>query len=214
MYAAEIAPSDPKPRDILRTRGRPPSLSEVEIVAAALRLTREVGLDNLSMRALARELGVPPMTIYHYVPSIEALQELVVNHILQEIHIPGPDEGTWDERLRQLEREARRAFVDHPGVAARVGAGASEGTRLAEGVLAILSDGGFSPEAAVLCFATLYTFMTGQIDLDAMADTIVSGSPITTLQGVILFTPLTRDELFEFGFGAVIEGLKVTLLDP
>jgi len=184
-------------------------------VAAALRLTREVGLDNLSMRALARELGVPPMTIYHYVPSIEALQELVVNHILHEIHIPGPDEGTWDERLRQLEREARRAFVDHPGVAARVGAGASaEGTRLAEGVLAILRDGGFSPEAAVLCFATLYTFMTGQIDLDAMADTIVSGSPITTLQGVIRFTPFTGDELFELGFGAVIEGLKVTLLDP
>src|SRR5580704_8014442 len=154
MYAGWIAPPDPKPRDVPRTRGRPPSLSEGEIVEAALRLTQEVGLDNLSMRALARELGVPPMTIYHYVPSIEALQELVVNHILAEIHIPGPDEGTWEERLRQLEREARRAFVDHRGVAARVGAGApTEGTRLAEGVLAILHDGGFSPEAAVLCFA-------------------------------------------------------------
>ena len=213
MYAARIAPPDRKPSDIPRTRGRPPSLSTDEIVATALRLTQEVGIDNLSMRALARELGVPPMTIYHYVPSIEALQELVLNHILREIRIPGFDEGTWDERLRQLEREARRAFVDHPGVAARLGAGGSaEGTRLAEGVLAILRDGGFTPEAAVLCFATLYTFMTGQIDLDAMADTIVSGSPMTTLEEMIRFIPFTRDELFEFGFGVVIEGLKVTLL--
>jgi len=182
-------------------------------VTAALRLTHEVGLDNLSMRALARELGAPPMTIYHYVANKEALRDLVVNHILSEIPIPGPDEGTWEERLRRLEREARRVFADHPGVSTQLGDGATaEGTRLAEGVLSILRDGGFSPESAVLCFATLYTFMTGQIDLDAMADAIVSGSPRTTLEGVTSATRFSRDELFEFGFDAVIEGLKVKLV--
>jgi AcrR family transcriptional regulator len=62
-------------------------------VAEALRLTREVGLDNLSMRALARSLGVPPMTIYNYVASKEALHRLVVNHVLGQIRIPGPDEA-------------------------------------------------------------------------------------------------------------------------
>jgi len=213
-YTIGIVPSHPvvgnnKPR----TRGRPPSLSEDEVVAAALRLTRELGLDNLSMRALARELGAPPMTIYHYVPSKETLRDLVVNHILRQIRIPAPDEGTWEERLRQLEREARRVFADHPGVSSRLGdGGTAETTRLAEGVLAILRDGGFTPEAAVVCFATIYTFMTGQIDLDAMADTIVSGSPRTTLEGVTSSTRFSRDELFELGFDAVVEGLKVKLL--
>jgi TetR/AcrR family transcriptional regulator, tetracycline repressor protein len=215
IYTALIAQSPPLSGDAPRTRGRPPSLSESEIVTVALRLTREVGLDNLSMRALARELGAPSMTIYHYVPSKEALRELVIDHILSEIPIPGPDEGTWEERLRQLEREARRVFADHPGVSSQLGDGATaEGTRLAEGVLSILRDGGFSPKAAVLCFATLYTFMTGQIDLDAMADAIVSGSPRTTLEGVTSSTPFSRDELFEFGFDAVIEGLKVKLPRP
>jgi TetR/AcrR family tetracycline transcriptional repressor len=197
-----------------RTRGRPPSLSESEIVAAARGLIREGGLDRLSMRALARELGVPPMTIYSYVPSKDALRELVVNHILGEIRIPGPDEGTWEERLRELEREARRVLSELPGVSAQLrDGGTTETTRLADGVFAILSDGGFSAEAAFLCFATLFTFMTGQIDLDTMGDAIVGSVPPTTLEGLTRSTQFTRDELFEFGFDAVIEGLKIKLSD-
>ena len=213
IYTAPIVPSLPRVDDTPRTRGRPPSLTESAIVAAALQLTREVGLENLSMRALARELAVPPMTIYHYVSSKEALHELVVNHILREIPVPGPDEGTWEDRLRQLERGARHVFAAHPGVAAQLGdMGTAEGTRLADGVLAILRDGGFGPEDAVLCFTTLYTFMTGQIDLDAMAQAIASGPSPTTLDGVTNSARFSRDELFEFGFDAVIEGLKVKLL--
>jgi AcrR family transcriptional regulator len=173
-----------------------------------------VGLDKLTMRALARELDTPPMTIYHYVPNKEALRDLVVNHILSEIRVPGPDEGAWEDRLRQLERSARRVFAEHPGVSTQFGdRGSVESRRLADGVLAILHDGGFGPEEAVLCFAALYTFMTGQIDLDAMADAIVSGTPRETLESVTRISRYSRDELFEFGFGAVIEGLKAKLLE-
>ena len=108
-------------KDRPRSRGRPPSLSTHQVVQAALRVTREVGLDNLSMRALARELGVPPMTIYHYAPSREYLHALVVDDILSEIRVPGPDEGTWEDRLRKLHSDARRVLrsaprgVDAPG---------------------------------------------------------------------------------------------------
>jgi len=48
------------------------------------------------MRALARELGVPPMTIYHYAPSREYLHALVVDDILSEIRVPGTNEGSWE----------------------------------------------------------------------------------------------------------------------
>jgi TetR/AcrR family transcriptional regulator, tetracycline repressor protein len=204
---------DPVASTTRRTRGRPPSLSEGEIVAAALSLIRESGLDSLSMRALARNLGVPPMTIYNYVPSKEALRELVVNHILREIRVPGPDEGTWEDRLRQLERDARRVLARHPGVSSQLrDGGIAEGARLAAGVLAILADGGFSSDAAILCFATIYTFMMGQIDLDGVAAAIDADSPRVSLEGVAHFTRLSRDELFEFGFDVIIEGLKLKLL--
>jgi TetR/AcrR family tetracycline transcriptional repressor len=208
-----ISTADPKAKSTRRMRGRPPSLSESEIVAAALTLIQNVGLENLSMRALARELSVPPMTIYNYVSSKEALRDLVVNHILREIRVPNADEGTWEERLRRLEREARRVLSRHPGVSAQLrDGGIAEGARLAQGVLEIIRDGGFSPDAAVLCFATIYTFMTGQIDLDSMAAAINDHSPRSSLEGVARLTQFTRDELFEFGFDVLIAGLKLKLL--
>ncbi len=154
------------------------------------------------------------MTIYHYVTSKESLHALVVDHILRDISVPEPDEAIWEERLMRLLADARRVFADHPGVSSRLGdPGTTEGTRLAEGVLAILQDGGFAPDAAVVCFATLFTFMTGQIDLDAMADAIASSAPPPTLEGVTGSTRFSRDELFELGCAAVIRGLK-GLRDP
>lgn len=211
---SSIVPSAQTASEVPRGRGRPPSLSENEIVMAALRLTREVGLENLSMRALARELDVPPMTIYHYVTSKGSLHALVVDYILRDIAVPEGDEASWEERLMRLLADARRVFADHPGVSSRLGdPGTTEGSRLAEGVLGILSDGGFAPDAAVVCFATLFTFMTGQIDLDAMTDAIASSEPPSTLQGVTGSTRFSRDELFELGCDAVIQGLK-GLRDP
>jgi len=200
-------------KDRPRSRGRPPSLSTHQVVQAALRVTRKVGLDNLSMRALARELGVPPMTIYHYAPSREYLHALVVDDILSQIRVPGPDEGTWEDRLRTLHSDARRVFAVHPGVSAHLGDGGSrEGARLGDGVLGILGDGGFDAEARVVCFATLFTFMTGQIDLDAMAHFVEHGTPTATLDNVTRSAGFSREELFDLGYDAVVEGLKRTFL--
>ena len=181
------------------------------MVGAALDLTAKIGFDKLSMRALARSLDVPTMTIYSYVPSKGALLELVIGHILREIPIPKSDAGPWDQRLRTLLRDARRVLGDHPGVATKLGdSGTKEGTRLAEGVLEILRDAGFSSEAAVMCFATLYTFMTGQIDLDFVADPALDRTR-ATLSQVTDSVHRSRDELFEFGFDVVIDGLKAKL---
>ena len=212
-------PSSPSSRtaasDMPRPKGRPPSLTTDQVVEGARRLTREVGLANLSMRALARELGVPPMTIYHYAPSREYLHALVVDDILKEIRVPEIDEGSWEVRLRTLLYDARRVFAEHPGVSAHFGDGGSvEGARLANGVLAILAEGGFKPEAAVVCFTTIFTFMTGQIDLDAMAHFVAHNVQVATLDNVTRASQFSREELFEFGYDAVMEGLKRNLLRP
>jgi AcrR family transcriptional regulator len=210
---APSAPSRSLAKERPRSRGRPPSLSTHQVIEGALRLTRDVGLQNLSMRALARELGVPPMTIYHYAPSREHLHALVVDHILSEIRVPKTDEGNWEERLRKLLHDARRVFAEHPGVSAHFGDGGSaEGARLAEGVLSLLAEAGFSPGHAVVCFATIFTFMTGQIDLDAMSHFVRQSVQVATLDNVTRSSPFTREELFELGYDAVMEGLKRKLL--
>jgi AcrR family transcriptional regulator len=186
-------------------------LTEDQIVEAALSLAGSARLETVSMRALGQRLGVPVMTIYNYVPNKEALYELVLNGVLRSIRVPAPEEGTWEERLKRLERDARSAMGKFPGLSFdRRGSGSAEGARLAEGVMSILASAGFDPAEASLAFAALFTFMVGQIDVDVdVAE--VGGPAAAAVHSAASVTKLSRDEIFEFGFDAVIEGLKLKL---
>lgn len=163
------------------------------------------------MRALAGELDVPVMTLYNYVPNRDALVRLVIDHVLRPVQIPAPESGTWDERLKQLMRDARAATRAYPGLSLeRAGVESAEGLRLAAGVMAILADGGFDAQASARAFATLFTFMLGQIDLD-VESTEVADTAAAMFRSVAAATGMSSDELFEFGFDAVIVGLRSKL---
>ena len=79
-------------------------MTEDQIVEATVSLAAAKRLEDVSMRALADELGVAVMTIYNYVPNRNTLCELVENFVLGSVRVPLPEEGTWEERLKQLER--------------------------------------------------------------------------------------------------------------
>jgi AcrR family transcriptional regulator len=182
-------------------------------VEAVLKLAVDSRLEDVSMRALATELRVPVMTVYNYVPSKRALHELVVNHVLRRVRLPPLEEGSWEERMRRLQEEVRRTIGRHPGLSlSRYGSGGTEAARLAEGVLSILGSAGFEPDDAALAFTALYTFMVGQIEVDVIARSR-GGRPEAPLGRVARFANRTREELFEFGLDAVIEGLKAKLLN-
>ena len=184
-------------------------MSEQVIVEAAVQLAASIRLENVSMRGLAQELGVPVMTIYNYVPNKDALYDLVVSSVLHDVRVPSPEAGTWEERLKQLERDARRALAEIPGLSLDRG-DSTEGARLADGVMSILASAGFSADEASLAFAILFTFMVGQIDVDV--EIAEGAGPVAAaIQGAAQVTHLTPDEIYEFGFDAVIEGLKAKL---
>ena len=195
----------PRPR-----RGRPSSLTHEQIVEAVLRLIGDRRLDDVSMREIARELNVPVMTLYNYVANKDELSVLIVDHILRPVRVPAEDEGTWRERILKLERDARQAMAKHRGVSIRNGVRSTEAMRLADGVLSILTTSGFSQEEATRAFAVLYTFMLGQIEVDAFfGSTQGRGEP--TFENVTDGDQPTRDELFEFGFDVVLAGLEAVL---
>jgi AcrR family transcriptional regulator len=191
-------------------RGRPRTLTNEQIVEAALRLANGQQLEAVSMRALAKELGVPVMTLYGYASSKEALFELVLDHVLRPVRIPTADEGPWDQRIRHLERDVRQRMAQNPGLSlSRHGHAGPEAIRLAEGVLTILDEGGFTPHDAARAFSALFTFMLGQVEVDALTGTAIGPDPM--LADATRAADLTRDALFEFGFDALIEGLKAML---
>ena len=163
------------------------------------------------MRSLASELGVPVMTIYNYIASKEVLNELVVDHVLRSVEVPPPDAGAWDVRMRELQRYARIAMRQHPGLSfSRHGSSSREAMRLADGAMSILRSGGFDPDKAARAFATLFTFMLGQIELDVLVDS-TGGQGEATFDGMTTGAHLSRDELFDIGLDAVIAGIKITM---
>jgi AcrR family transcriptional regulator len=199
-YAGAIATSS-EPTTTPR-RGRPRSLTEGQIAEAAIELSHRVGFERLSMRGLAAALDVPVMTIYNYVPNKSALFDLISDYLLRPIPIPSADSGPWDERMRALQRSTRSAVGRHIGLRFGTGVGQStEAARLADGAMAILLDGGFTREQADLAFAVVFTFMLGQIELDALMN--ASGA-----DGESIIPSAERDAAFEFAFDVMLEGLS------
>ncbi|MEV6393802.1 TetR/AcrR family transcriptional regulator C-terminal domain-containing protein [Streptomyces sp. NPDC051907] len=91
-------------------------LSRDRVLRAAVALADDIGIEALSMRKLAQELGVVPMALYKHVANKEELLDGMVDAVVGEIEPPGlgPD---WQSAVRQRILSARRALLGHPWAA-------------------------------------------------------------------------------------------------
>ncbi|MEV4801570.1 TetR family transcriptional regulator [Nonomuraea sp. NPDC049421] len=81
-------------------RGTPLTIEEIS--TTALRLAEENGVEALSMRRLAAELRVNPMSLYHHVDNKEALIRMLCTAAQQRIELPADDGAPWQDQLRRL----------------------------------------------------------------------------------------------------------------
>ena len=88
-------------------------LSRDRVLRAAVVLADDAGIESLSMRNLAQELGVVPMALYKHVANKEELLDGMVDVVVGEIDPPvrGTD---WKTAVRQRILSARRALLRHP----------------------------------------------------------------------------------------------------
>lgn len=92
--------------------------SRDDITAAAIRIADAEGIEALSMRRIAQELGAGTMTIYHYVETKDELLTLVNDAVIGEVLI-GDDEpelATWRERIARIAMRTRDSLRRHPWV--------------------------------------------------------------------------------------------------
>lgn len=91
-------------REARRRAGRPAAgqgvLTVDRILAAALELVDEHGLDALSMRRLARRLDVDPMSIYHHLPNKAAVISGLVELVFSQMQPPETGDDDWAEQVR------------------------------------------------------------------------------------------------------------------
>jgi AcrR family transcriptional regulator len=98
-----------------RRRGEPGRdrrpLTRDAIVEAALVLLERDGLQGLSMRRLAQELGAGAASLYWHVGDKEELLSLLLDRIVGELEVPEPDPENWQATVKELARSARRLFA-------------------------------------------------------------------------------------------------------
>jgi AcrR family transcriptional regulator len=107
--------ADPAPPARGRGRGRGGAgLHRDEIVAAALKLADAEGPDAVSMRRIAKDLGVGTMSLYHHIPTKDDLLDLMHDHVMGELLIPGDElAGDWQEALAQISRRTKAVYERH-----------------------------------------------------------------------------------------------------
>jgi AcrR family transcriptional regulator len=96
---------------------RQPRYTREEIAATALRIADAEGIDAVSMRRVAAELGAGTMTLYHYVSTKDDLLALVSDAVIGENLVPAeelPDD--WREALSAIARRTRAACRRHPWI--------------------------------------------------------------------------------------------------
>lgn len=90
-----------------------PALSRERVLRAALDLVDREGVEALTMRRLAHELGVTPMALYNHVGDKSELLDGIADQVVRELATP--DAGLpWQERVRTCMTELRRVCLEHP----------------------------------------------------------------------------------------------------
>jgi TetR/AcrR family transcriptional regulator, tetracycline repressor protein len=141
-------------------------LDRDEVVAALHKLTRRVGVQRVTMRELAAELGAAVPSVYYHVPGKQAALDLLAESVLADI--PVPEEGRWDARLTELYCAAREVIISVPGVAGllQAGGGGERARRLDRVSRSLLADAGLTKADAAAAHPVLYTYLLGSISLE------------------------------------------------
>lgn len=97
------------------TRGRKPRLTLDDVVRAGIAVAQEGGLDALSMRRVATELGVGAMSLYTYVPGRTELVDLMIDRAYSELDLPAAGDP-WRRALAQYAHEMWNLYLRHPWI--------------------------------------------------------------------------------------------------
>jgi AcrR family transcriptional regulator len=170
---------------------RRPQLTRERVVAEALAVIAEEGVQALTMRSLAARLGVVPGALYHHVRNKEQLQDLVLDGVLAEVDFHVGHTQPWTEQITVLAQRLREVLEQHPGVAGLLKTRDPLGPHslaLAEAFLAPLQTAGFGDREAGLAFFLLLDYTIG----------FAVSSPVTSVNEQRVRDEAIRTQLHKF----------------
>jgi TetR/AcrR family tetracycline transcriptional repressor len=158
MYSCQVMDAEPRPEEPEGERAR---LSKRAVVDRALKLADADGLDALTIRKLAQDLGVTPMALYWHFRSKEDLLEGMAERVWDEIDVHVDPSVPWWAQLQAGLESLIRMLRAHPAAPQLVLEHEKQNEaalRATEATLEILRGAGFDPQhASEIARSTLWT---------------------------------------------------------
>ena len=209
------------------TKGEAVGLSSERILRAAREVVERDGLGALSMRRLAQELDVWPMSVYRYFRDKDELLDALAASAVEDVAPPDPG-ASWREQIRDLLEQARAALGGDTGNRVPRAFFTPGVLRLPEAGLAILAQAGFSKEDAASAWRALWSYTYGFATFvlaptgeearrrtrSALAALPDHDYPALTNVADELAAALASDDEFARGLDRLLDGLEASLAVP
>jgi TetR/AcrR family transcriptional regulator, tetracycline repressor protein len=207
-------------------------LSREQVLAAALGLLDEAGLEQLTMRRLAAALGVQNGATYWHFRSKQALLEAMADTLLAGLTAGLDTESPWTERITELARRLRRALLSRRDGARLFSAAffpLPSALAYGEAVIAALGESGLSSRDAAWAADTLTYYVVGHTIEEQLAVALPgSGHDATArLTGAVdpqrhphMYAALAHipaphhQEHFDYGLHLIVNGIRADTERP
>jgi AcrR family transcriptional regulator len=212
-----------------------PRLSRERVLQGAVKVADTGGIASLTIRSLANELGVKPMSVYHHVANKDEILDGIVDIVFSEIELPVLG-GDWQAEMRRRAASAREALRRHPWAIGLVESRTNPGPATLkhhDAVIGTLRQAGFSvvmtAHAYALIDAYVYGFALSEASLPIngpetvpeVAEQMMEQFPAADYPHLVEFSMehvmkpgYDYGEEFEYGLGVVLDGLARSLPDP
>lgn len=140
-----------------------PALTAALITEAAASVADAGGLGQVSMRNVAKALGVEAMSLYHHIEGKDALVDALVDWVFAQIELPAPGQP-WRAAMAERATSARAVLAAHPWALGLIESRRTPSPALLrhhDGVLGALRGGGFSVLLAAHAFSALDAYVYG-----------------------------------------------------
>src|ERR1022692_2677600 len=206
-------------------------LSRERVLRGAVAVAEAAGIGALTMRSLARQLGVKPMSLYHYVASKDEILDGIVDLVFSEIELPSAN-GEWRSQMPRRAVSARRVLRRHPWAIGLMESRANPGPatlRHHEATIATLRGAGFSVAMTAHAYALLdsyvYGFALQEASLPFSSENVIEVAEPMAQQisadkyphfaemaaELILQPGYDFGHEFEFGLGVILDALTRSL---
>ena len=204
-------------------------LSRERVLSAAMAHADAGGLEVLSMRKLAEELGVAPMALYRHVANKDDLVDGMVDVVFDEIELPSAGES-WKTAMRKRAVSVRDALVRHRWAIGLMESRRNPGPanlRHHDAVIGSLRAAGFSMEMIAHAYALLDAYVYGFAltkmnlpfesgdDVAEIAQTMLDPFPVNEYPNLVAF--ITEHAMkpgydfgdeFEYGLDLILDRLE------